>query len=750
MTSLSTYDPVVQPLGGDESRPAEAAQPNPLLIIHRGLRGRYTIAIVLGLILGVTFATLAYMFVNPAYQSTALIRVAPTQARIIYQTEDNGQMANWDSFVSAQAMFMQSRRVIQFALGSERLTKVGWDRGPRGEFDLTKGLEVTRTKGSEIITVSFKHEDAAKAAAGVNSIVDAYNELKNETFNLEAGTQERAIEDHIRTLQNRLTTLRASENDIISKCGVADIETHHQINSQLMGELERTITGLRQRIVLAEAIKAPDPASPQTTASQDVPVEQLARHSYELGELLKNRAVIEAQIRDRIKLLPTHREMINLRERLATVNSEITRVGDAVRAQLAAQPDQAALVPEPGKVESVAQLKLQLNGFEHEYELLEKQVREIGVARQQLQNVREEKAEVKKGLDLATERKTALEVERSNTKTGRISIMQFGDVPLEPATDRRIPLTAAGMLGGLGMGVGLIWLLGFVRGGCRFATDVQDPANSAPLLEVLPFVDESDPEWLDLAAHSVHHVRSILNNTRADPARSLVVLVSSATAGEGKSYLANALAHSFAISDHKTVVLDADLLGHQLSHRSGQDDCRGLRDAAHENVDPPVYSLGRNLDIVPAGIRDDFQPEQLNGAYVERVINGLRARYDTIIVDSGPMLGSLEASLLAPIVDRTVLVVGRGQTPRLVRAAASKIRQLGGVLAGFVFNRAIRNDYLSSSYSASVSRQSLVSRTSRPRPRGENAPMSPLLLAMRSSLAGKIPDATPGKSPDAP
>lgn len=185
------------------------------------------------------------------------------------------------------------------------------------------------------------------------------------------------------------------------------------------------------------------------------------------------------------------------------------------------------------------------------------------------------------------------------------------------------------------------------------------------------------------------------------------------------------------------MVVDADLLGHQLSARLGCAEKPGLRDAAHANEEPPVYPVDRCLDIVPVGLRDDFQPEQFNRAYFVRVLESLRSRYDTIIIDSGPILGSLEANLLAPLADRTVMIVGRGQSPRMVQAAIGRIRQLGGTLAGFVFNRAVQTDYLTSSYSASVSRQSVMSGNSRPRPRPLGAPASPLLISMRSSLAGE-------------
>jgi Mrp family chromosome partitioning ATPase/uncharacterized protein involved in exopolysaccharide biosynthesis len=736
MSSLSVFDPTPSADGVQEDPRAPArqqAQPSPLLLIHKGLRGRYPLAFAIGLVLALLFAGLGYFLVLPEYKSVALVRVAPTQARFIYQTEDNAQMANWDSFVGAQVSFMQSRRVVQLALASQRLAAVGWDRGPDGESDLILGLEVSRARGSEIISVAFRHADPVKAQAAVNAIVEAYNELKDETFGLEAGTQERVVQDRVRALQSRLESLRQEEQMLEGRFGVADMETHHRTKTDLLSNWDRLIMDLRQRIAVLRA-SMPQQAS-VTPAAQEAEVltdDQLARMDREFDELLRARVAIDAALRDRPHLREEHREIIGLRNRLAMVEAQILQR----RETLLAEPRRAVPNPaEPPPEVTLAQLSTQLGVYEAAYNALRDEVREIGAVRQQLLALRERKEEIKRDLDIAQSRLTALEVERHNTRTGRISIMQMGDVPLQPSTDRRLPLAGAGAVGGLGLGVGLVWLVGFLRSGYRYADDVDDPSLSVPILEILPYIDERDPEWIDLAAHRVHHLRSIINNARSQPSSPLVILISSATAGDGKSYLANALSHSFAISGHSTVVLDADLIGRRLSRRLCHHDKPGLRDAAHENVMPRAYRVQDNLDMVPVGLRDDYQPEQLNAKYLQGVLADLRARYDTVIIDTGPILGSLEAGLLAPLADRVLMVVSRGQRPDLVRAAVSRVRALGAVLAGVVFNRAMHQDYLSRSYSTSVSHRSLAHRTSRPSPSTSSAPMIPLIESMRHSLS---------------
>jgi Mrp family chromosome partitioning ATPase len=93
---------------------------------------------------------------------------------------------------------------------------------------------------------------------------------------------------------------------------------------------------------------------------------------------------------------------------------------------------------------------------------------------------------------------------------------------------------------------------------------------------------------------------------------------------------------------------------------------------------------------------------------LSQLLDQARGAFDAVIIDSGPIMGSLEANLATSLSDRVVLVVGRGQDPKNVRTALNRLRGIGAVCAGLVFNRA-----LSADFARSVSAMSLSARTSR-------------------------------------
>src|SRR5205823_2619674 len=93
---------------------------------------------------------------------------------------------------------------------------------------------------------------------------------------------------------------------------------------------------------------------------------------------------------------------------------------------------------------------------------------------------------------------------------------------------------------------------------------------------------------------------------------------------------------------------------------------------------------------------------------IRKLLNEARKEFDIVIIDTGPILGSIEANILAHEVDGVILAVARGRERGMVRSAVRKLNSLGARPLGFVFNRAAPQDFERSPYS-SISSVSLVS-----------------------------------------
>jgi capsular exopolysaccharide synthesis family protein len=170
------------------------------------------------------------------------------------------------------------------------------------------------------------------------------------------------------------------------------------------------------------------------------------------------------------------------------------------------------------------------------------------------------------------------------------------------------------------------------------------------------------------------------------------ILMTSATAGEGVTTLSLFVAISLAARAGRSVcIVDADLKSSGLTRMLGlqgqlgvSDVCQGLADWS--DALRPTDTEG--LYVVGTG-RAEGEPSVLLGSTAGReMAANLATRFEYVLIDGGRTLGQVEASLLAPNVDGTVLVVRANHTKREVLAKAeAEIRSHGGRVVGSILNR---------------------------------------------------------------
>jgi Mrp family chromosome partitioning ATPase len=112
-----------------------------------------------------------------------------------------------------------------------------------------------------------------------------------------------------------------------------------------------------------------------------------------------------------------------------------------------------------------------------------------------------------------------------------------------------------------------------------------------------------------------------------------------------------------------------------------------------------------NLSVLPMGNVGANHAGQISLRAVRRIIAEARANFDVVLVDTGPILGSLEACILAAAVDEVIVTVARGQQRPLVEKTFSRLREIGAKIAGIVFNRAASDDLERGGYSGSATSQ---------------------------------------------
>jgi len=136
-----------------------------------------------------------------------------------------------------------------------------------------------------------------------------------------------------------------------------------------------------------------------------------------------------------------------------------------------------------------------------------------------------------------------------------------------------------------------------------------------------------------------------------------MIAVTSCDPCDGKTSVATNIAWALAAQDSHVTAIDCDLRKPALHTQMGVPfgpgvTSRRTEDAlAHASRTPNPY-----LDVIPAGIIDRH-PSDIVSAHLPLLIEQLRERHDTAVIDCPPLIGVAETVLVATMVDLVIVVV---------------------------------------------------------------------------------------------
>ena len=207
-----------------------------------------------------------------------------------------------------------------------------------------------------------------------------------------------------------------------------------------------------------------------------------------------------------------------------------------------------------------------------------------------------------------------------------------------------------------------------------------------PGLGVIPARADLLPPFFE-AGEIFHEMRAKLPADKAPR----VLMVASAMPGEGKTTVAVNLAMSFAESGARTLVIDTDIRRGRLNRIFGFRKAPGLSnvllgETPLEDAVRPTFI--ENLSVMNAGTPASAAPDLLASDAFATLMTALRESYDIIVLDTPPVLGLAETSVLQKHVDGVLLVVADNRTPKnSIQAAIEILRERGANMVGFVVNR---------------------------------------------------------------
>ncbi len=176
--------------------------------------------------------------------------------------------------------------------------------------------------------------------------------------------------------------------------------------------------------------------------------------------------------------------------------------------------------------------------------------------------------------------------------------------------------------------------------------------------------------------------------------RSRVILITSASAGDGKTTVATNLAKFLADDGKRVVLIDADLHRGRLHEALKINQAPGLTEWLVTATRPAFQAVsGQRFMALTAGVFPPNPSELLNEPYLGEIIETLRAETDFVIIDCPPLPAVADTMSLGQHADLILSIVHIGHTGR--RAFSVHSETVGTLAArhGMVINAVIGSAY---------------------------------------------------------
>ncbi|MGH7780007.1 MAG: GumC family protein [Candidatus Binataceae bacterium] len=384
----------------------------------------------------------------------------------------------------------------------------------------------------------------------------------------------------------------------------------------------------------------------------------------------------------------------------ARLNSEIDHTVEGIESQY-----QASVSRETALKQSVDDLKtkaLALNDASLQDAVL---AREVDANRQLYTSVLERMKEIG----------VAGEVPTSN-----VSIIDSATPPIDPSSPRKLLDLAVAGAAALFVGIGIAFLLDHLDDGLHNPEEAEsylqlpslgsvpdfltlgadDEAEAAmplnggvPTLIADSAADEREimmaKSRFSIAGESYRAIRTAILLSRAAEAPK-TLLVASGAKSEGKTVTAVNIAMAFAQMGGRVLLIDADLRRARCHEVLGVHNLVGLTEVlvGQKQAGEVIRPIGSGgLSFMSAGSVPPNPTELLASRRMQEILEELSATYDSVLIDSPPVMPVSDSVVLSRLVDGVVVVVGPRTPKQLVRHACSRLGQVGARILGVVLNQ---------------------------------------------------------------
>jgi capsular exopolysaccharide synthesis family protein len=689
------------------------ARPDPIALA-KALRRRWTLGVILGAVTGLSAAVLAWFLLPMNYDVSAWVKVERTAPSVMGK---HGYVdpKESDAFRQNQAVMVKSEMVLLEALRKDnyRLRNLSLIRDRADKVKWLQGnLRVGYNGESDMMSIAMRGDYPNEMLEIVNTVTKTYLaevvDKQLEQKRAEIGMLKKQLSGYNRQIQtdkDQLHKLTANIGSADQESAAAKEQVAFNLMHSVQGSKNLIEENLRRattklRTLQIQKSLALDPSKRQSIIEayidEDPWVQSMTR---DLMEQQRDANRMSSNLQPG-KPSPTakamgfgiqraKRELEQLKAQLRpSVEKKFEmQTVDAINAELAVAGADFKSLTEDLKV------------IDEKYTKLSEELQQIRTYNTEIEALRGRLDPAQKMADELTQKISAQELDLS--LPSRITLFQYAEAP--EGYSYLVRYTLVGFFAVSAFGLTLVGFAyrEFLDRRVLSANQLSEGLG-VRVMGSLPDLSNKGRKKLagksgdgaalisGLMSESIDSVRTMLLHG-ARSKNSQVILVTSAGEQEGKSTVASQLAASLARCGKRTLLVDGDLrrpaahLLFEMSNDSGLSEVlRG--EAELEEVVQPTQAP--DLWLLPAGQCDLQAVQSLAAQKARDVCEKLRARFDFIIIDSGPVLAYADTMLLGQIVDAAILSVLRdvSRTTKVYEAyeklASVNVDVLGAVVGG--------------------------------------------------------------------
>lgn len=610
----------------------------------------------------------------------------------------------------SMANLIKQQSTLRELIDKDKIKETEWfksfgmpiDRAIRKAYrDLLKHFSAVAHRDADFVVLSMSCGSKKEAALIVNEMVDLFLRGQGTTKTTEILARLTELETRRDAVQRELDGAEKALSDVRTTSGIIDLE-------RIPGRWNQNVITLKLQalelegndLVLAVRQTQADMKNLERLATE--PVAEQVKHQIEndpvMLSLAQQLALTEATLAGQLtRYGENHKIVRRTRKLIAEIEEERKQRQDNIA-------EQTRIANYKNAQDLLTVLQERLTELQTLRDEADKKKQDLDNARVQYEQRVAIRDERRATLDEIKKQIVKLRIMSKDPEAPKVRFVGYAPEPLEVSAPRWEFYFPGGTVLGLLAGMGLAFLIEMLNDLVRTPRDVARFLR-IPLLSMIPDATEDDlARDVDLchvvrqAPYSIlsEAYRRLRTNLRLSKTSESLksLLVTSGSAGEGKTSVAVNLAAAFVTEDKRVLLIDANFRRPNLhtlfpkqtaEDQSPQEPATGLSTllAGQCGLDDVIRPSGvEGLDIVDSGPVPANPAELLDAAPMKDIIEQRGKNYDYVIIDGPPVLLVSDTKVLAKLVDATLLVFNAAATRR--GAAQRTIRELRNVTANIV------------------------------------------------------------------